>query len=68
MKTETEHKQRHELLHRMLDELVAHLIDHSDKLPSKMTVAELLNWSAQQAKKPSHPAQDQGGESEKETT
>lgn len=45
------HKARHKKLHSALDELVAdYLEDTKHKLPSKTTVLELLQWSAEQCK------------------
>jgi hypothetical protein len=43
-----EHRERHALLHAMLDELVAcYLLEHRGALPSKITVLELMKWSFQ---------------------
>ena len=58
--TEEEHRQRHEVLHRMLDELVADWISHSTRLPGQATVMELMTWASKQAKAPDHPGQEQG--------
>jgi len=47
------HQARHYLLHQHLDELVAdYLRHHRDALPSKVSVAELLEWSFQQTLNP----------------
>lgn len=46
------HKARHEMLHRMLDELTADMIRHTKKLPSKTTVMELMAWSHEQTQNP----------------
>lgn len=54
METE-QHKKRHEELHKCLDELVADFIGQTGKLPSKTTVLELMEWSAQQTKEPTDP-------------
>lgn len=43
-----EHIERHQLLHRMFDELVADWIWHTHRLPSKATVYELMKWAHQQ--------------------
>ena len=43
--TKKQHIQRHELLRAYLDELVADFITHTEKLPSKTTIFELLQWS-----------------------
>jgi hypothetical protein len=47
-----EHRTRHMLLHQALDELVADFIRHTDSLPSKTTVMELMDWSAKQTREP----------------
>lgn len=49
---EEEHKKRHIELHRKLDELLADFIRHTNGLPSKTTIMELLEWSFQQTKNP----------------
>ncbi len=46
------HKKRHKELHRNLDELSADFIKHTGKLPSKVTVLELMGWSFEQTVKP----------------
>lgn len=43
-----EHKARHELLHRHLDELIADWISQTTALPSKASVLDLMEWSHQQ--------------------
>ncbi len=60
--TETEHKDRHKLLHEMLDELVADFLSCDTKLYvkdlrplSEITVLELMLWSSAQANRPAHP-------------
>lgn len=50
--TPQEHKERHQMLHRYLDELVADWITHTQKRPSQATVLELMKWSAQQTQNP----------------
>ena len=50
------HLERHALLHRYLDELVADWISNTEKLPSKSTVMELMTWSNKQQQSPDHPA------------
>lgn len=50
--TQDEHKERHEELHKKLDELVADFIGHTGRLPSQTTVMELINWSYQQTQEP----------------
>lgn len=49
---ESEHKQRHLVLHKHLDELVADFIDQTCKLLSETTVMDLIKWSHQQTKNP----------------
>lgn len=58
------HKARHELLHKMLDELVADWVNHTVhagdfqdasielKLPSNTFLSELMEWSYQQTQNP----------------
>lgn len=46
------HMEHHKMLHRRLDELVADFINHTKGLPSKTTVLELMEWSAEQVKNP----------------
>jgi len=50
--TRKEHIQRHKDLHKSLDELVADLIRHTEKLPSKTTIHELMQWSNSQTEDP----------------
>ncbi|MEZ7195270.1 hypothetical protein [Pseudodesulfovibrio karagichevae] len=52
---EDKHKERHVHLHRRLDELVADFIQYTQKLPSKTTVKELIDWSYEQSLAPDHP-------------
>jgi hypothetical protein len=47
-----EHKERHIQLHKQLDELVADFISVTEKLPSKHTIMELMEWSHQQTINP----------------
>ena len=42
------HITKHRALHEALDELVADMIRHTEMLPSKTTVLELITWSAQE--------------------
>ncbi len=56
--TKKEHIERHKLLHESLDELIADMINHTNSLPSKTTVKELMDWSHEQTKNPTeinHP-------------
>ena len=47
-----EHKARHKLLLCALNELLADFVAHTDKLPSKTAISELLAWSVVQTAKP----------------
>ena len=47
-----EHKIRHVELHKALDELVADFINHTENMPSKTTLFELMEWSFEQTKNP----------------
>jgi len=51
-KTEAKtHRERHEFLHRALDELVADFILHNaNKSPSDTTIMELITWSYKQTR------------------
>ncbi len=46
------HKQLHIKLHQNLDELIADWLSQTEKLPSKSTVLELMQWSKQQTETP----------------
>lgn len=48
------HKERHILLHRMFDELIADFISNTKKLPSKTFLMELMDWSYKQIQGPDH--------------
>lgn len=50
--TKAQHRQRHVLLHKHLDELLADFITHTGKLPSKTSLMEFLRWSAEQTHTP----------------
>ena len=50
--TPEEHKQRHVELHRALDQLIAEWIGHTDSLPSRHTVLELMEWAHEQTINP----------------
>jgi hypothetical protein len=52
--TKKEHQQRHEYLHKALDELVADWLGNTKNLPSSSTVMQLLSWSSKQAKQLDH--------------
>lgn len=47
-----EHKERHKLLHKHLDELLVDWITHTGKLLSNSTVLELLEWAHEQTENP----------------
>jgi len=53
--SEQDHKERHVKLHQGFDELLADFIGHTEGLPSKATVMELLEWSYQQTINPTPP-------------
>lgn len=42
------HKERHKLLHSMLDELIADYINHSNKRLGQTTIMDLISWSHSQ--------------------
>ena len=50
--TPEEHRQEHIRLHKAFDELTADFLTHTEKLPSKTTVMELIKWSFQETIKP----------------
>jgi len=51
--TEQEHKERHKGLHEMFDELVVDFLLHNrDKLLSRTSILELMEWSDKQTKNP----------------
>jgi hypothetical protein len=53
--TPEQHVVRHQMLHVMLDELLADFLwHHKDKRPSNTTIEELLMWSHQQTINPDH--------------
>ncbi|HUW32681.1 MAG TPA: hypothetical protein VM223_13805 [Planctomycetota bacterium] len=47
-----EHKERHEELHKALDELMADFINHTGALPSRTSVFRLAHWSYEQTINP----------------
>ena len=47
------HKERHILLHRHLDELLANFIAITGLRPSQVTLMDFLSWSHQQTINPS---------------
>lgn len=46
--TGDEHKARHVLLHRELDELVGDFIEYTHRLPTQTTLMEFMVWSHEQ--------------------
>ena len=48
----SEHRKRHQKLHKALDELLADFLTHTGKLPSKTSTLELAAWSNKQTIKP----------------
>jgi hypothetical protein len=50
---EENHKERHVFLHKNLDELVADFFYHTQTLPTKATIMELIEWSHKQTTNPS---------------
>lgn len=50
--TKEQHKKRHELLHRHLDELLGDFILQTGHYPSSVSLMTLLKWSYQQTKNP----------------
>ena len=53
------HRKRHVRLHYCLDELVADWVTHTDGLPSKNTVLDLIKWSHVQTEDPTGPHGDE---------
>lgn len=47
-----EHRLRHVKLHKMLDELIADFMRHTNKRTSQTTLLELMQWSCEQTKNP----------------
>jgi len=48
--TKGEHAERHKMLHKNLDELVADWINEAKGTPSEATILELMEWSNEQTK------------------
>jgi len=52
MKTENmekqEHIERHKVLHKELDELIADFMQNTNNMPSQTTILELMRWSFEQ--------------------
>ena len=49
------HRNRHILLHRHLDEVLADFMNTTHKLPSDTTVTELVEWSHKETINPTPP-------------
>lgn len=47
------HREIHKELHKAFDQLLADFIYHTEKLPSKTTLTELIEWSYEQTLNPS---------------
>lgn len=56
--TPKDHRAQHQKLHVSLDELVADWILHTQSLPSRATVLELMDWSARQTPPLGEPDHD----------
>jgi hypothetical protein len=46
------HKERHILLHKHLNELLADFLKHTGKLPSKTSIISFIKWSYEETKNP----------------
>ncbi len=62
--TRAEHIARHQLLHACLDEIIADYITHecaypSRRMPSNITLLELMEWSARQTRDPAGATDDE---------
>lgn len=49
---EKKHRQLHVKMHKTLDAVIADFMKHTDRLPSKTPIIELLEWSYQQTIQP----------------
>jgi hypothetical protein len=54
--TPEQHKQRHIELHKALDELLADFIQITGKMPSQLSLKELMEWSHEQTLNPTEKA------------
>ncbi len=54
------HKERHEMLHKIFDELAADFINQTGKRLSNSTCLELLQWSFEQTKHPTKRVGNKG--------
>lgn len=50
--TKEEHIKKHKELHKSFDELLADWISHTEGLPSKNTIMDLMKWSHGQTIEP----------------
>jgi hypothetical protein len=50
--TPEQHGARHVELHKALDELVADFIRHTDRMPSRTPLSDLMSWSFAQTLNP----------------
>jgi hypothetical protein len=48
----TEHKERHRVLHKYLDELVADFISNTKQLPSSTVLSNFMIWAHKQIENP----------------
>jgi hypothetical protein len=53
--TESEHIERHKMLHKSFDELLADYIKHTSRSLSGTTLMEFMEWSYEQTV---HPSED----------
>ena len=53
-----DHRARHEMLHRYLDELIADFISHTGSMPSKTTLMQFMVWSYGQTESPTTTEND----------
>lgn len=56
--TYEQHREIHVVLHQQFDKLLADFIAHTDKLPSRTTVLELMEWSHQQTIDPTETKEE----------
>ncbi len=56
--TNAEHKERHQELHRCLDELIADFIHHTKGLLSECNLLDLMQWSHAQTVSPTEVSEN----------
>jgi hypothetical protein len=66
--TVAEHRARHRMLHRFLDELVADFTDKSGGMPSKTSLMDFMKWSHEQTVSPTEKRSKPLKKSEKSVT